>query len=177
MKGIFIAVLLSASFVSSFTAQAQSTKKNFSFGLGLEAGLLTGDVKEVYGLASGITIRGSYKVGPGFATLTTGGIALLPKKLEGEDVKAGILIPVKVGYKYLLTEHFFVMGEVGYSSLTFYYPDANDELAHETQGGFTFAPGIGAQFNAFELGLRYESTALPDKVNLSAFMLRLGLNF
>lgn len=158
------------------TASAQSLNKTFSFGFGLEGGLPTGDAKEAYNLAGGLTLRFSYKAGPGFATLTTGGIAFIPESLEGEDTKAGLLIPVKAGYKYIIQDKFFVMGELGYGSFRQYYADENDELASMTSGGFAFAPAVGVQFNTFELGLRYESVSI-DGGTLSFLGLRLGFNF
>lgn len=160
----------------SFNAQAQSLSKNFSFGLGLEGGLPTGDVKEAYNLAGGLTLRLSYKVGSGFATLTSGGIAFIPESLDGEDLKAGLLIPVKAGYKYIIQDHFFLMGEIGYGSFKQYFPDENDELASVSNGGFAFAPSVGVQFNVLEVGLRYESVSLPGG-SLSFMGLRIGFNF
>ncbi|MEO8405193.1 MAG: transporter [Chitinophagaceae bacterium] len=160
----------------SSNASGQSLSKKFSFGFGLEAGLPTGDVKEAYNFTGGLTLRFAYHVGPGFATLTTGGIAFIPESLEGEDVKAGLLIPVKAGYKYIIKDHFFVMGEVGYGSFKQYYSDDNGELASVSNGGFAYAPTIGVQFNALELGLRYESVSLPGGT-LSFLGFRLGFNF
>lgn len=157
-------------------AVAQNLSKDFSFGFGLEAGLPTGDVKEAYNFAGGLTLRLSYHAGPGFITLTSGGIAFIPESFEGEDVKAGLLIPVKAGYKYIIQDRFFLMGEVGYGSFKQYYSDENNELASVSNGGFAFAPSAGVQFNAFEIGLRYESVSMPEG-SLSFLGLRLGFNF
>lgn len=170
---LFCGILL---ICGSLSASAQKLTKKFSAGFGLEAGLPTGDVKDYYNFAGGLTVRFAYQAGPGFATLTTGGIAFIPKDFEGEDPKAGILIPVKAGYKYVIGDHFFIMGEVGYSSFKAYSTDENDELVSVTNGGFTFAPGIGAQFGVFEVGIRYESAKI-EETNLSYLGLRLGLNF
>lgn len=155
---------------------AQKSSKKISFGFGLEAGAITGDFKEVYSLGAGITVRGSYKLGPGFITLTSGGIAFIPKDFEDDDLKAGLFIPVKAGYKYLLGEHFFVMGEIGFSNMKYYFEDFGGDIASVKQSGFTYAPGIGAQFGALEIGVRYESTSLSGS-SLSTGMLRLGFNF
>ena len=142
---------------SSFNVAAQNLSKKFSFGLGLEGGLPLGDVKEAYNLAGGLT-------------------AFIPESLEGEDVKAGLLIPVKAGYKYIIQDRFFVMGEIGYGSFKQYYADENDQLASVSNGGFAFAPSAGVQFNVLEVGLRYESVSLPGG-SLSFLGLRLGFNF
>lgn len=162
--------------LGSFSASAQSLSKTFSFGLGLEGGLPMGDAKEAYNVAGGLTARLSYKVGNGFATLTGGGIAFIPESLEGEDVKAGLLIPIKAGYKYIIKDRFFLMGEVGYGSFKQYFADENDALASVSNGGFAFAPSVGVQFKVLEIGLRYESVSLPD-ASLSFVGLRLGFNF
>jgi len=176
MKRIFTGSMLAACMFLAFTASAQSSTKTFSFGIGLEAALPLGDAKEMYRVAPGLTLRGSYKVGPGFATLTTGALIYVPKSFDDEDTKAGLQIPVKAGYKYLIQEHFFVMGEIGFSSFKQYFDDGSDHLASVSQSGFTYAPSIGAQFGTFELALRYESTSLSGS-SLSTTALRLGFNF
>lgn len=170
---LFLAVVMSFAYGNS---SAQKLSKTFSFGLGLEGGIPTGDLKDVYNGAGGLTLRGSYHVGPGFATLTTGGIAFIPKSFDGEDAKAGLLIPVRAGYKYIFKDHFFVMGEMGYGSFKMYYSGENDELASESDGGFLFAPSIGAQFGVMEISLRYESLKVFES-NVSTIGLRLGFNF
>ncbi|HRE52666.1 MAG TPA: transporter [Flavitalea sp.] len=161
----------------SLDASAQSLSKKFSFGIGLEGGLPTGDAKDAYNLAGGLTLRLAYQLGDGFATLTSGGIAFIPENLDGgDDMKVGLLIPVRAGYKYIIKDRFFVMGELGYGSFRQYYADENDELASVSDGGFLFAPSAGVQFNVLEIGLRYESVSLPGG-SLSSVGLRLGFNF
>src|SRR5580658_538859 len=95
---------------------AQSETKTFSVGFGLEAGLPVGSYGNAYNFDAGLTIRFSYHVGPGFICLTTGAIGLVPKKVEGQKEMATLEIPVRLGYKYIIHHHFFVMGEVGYES-------------------------------------------------------------
>jgi hypothetical protein len=176
MKKILTCCLFSALALTAFRSNAQKSSKKLSFGFGLEAGIPTGDYKEVYNFAAGITVRGSYKLGPGFITLTTGAIGFLPKSLESEDTKAGLQIPVKAGYKLIFKDHFFVMGEMGFSSIKYYFEGAGGELESVGQSGFTYAPSVGAQFGPFEIGVRYESTAIKGSA-FSAALLRLGFNF
>lgn len=176
MKKFIFPLALVCSVIISLNATAQKTSKKFSFGFGIEAGLPLGDFKEVYSFAPGLTVRGSYKVGPGFVTLTTGGLAFLPKSIDGESLKAGLQIPVKAGYKFIFKENFFAMGEVGFSRFNYYFTDFNDEIASIKETGATFAPTIGYQAGAFEIGLRYEITRF-DGGNLNAALLRLGFNF
>ncbi|SFP82761.1 hypothetical protein [Parafilimonas terrae] len=176
-KHIFFFTFITALLIlNTNNAHAQKSDEKLSFGFGLEAGLLTGDFKDVYNFAAGITARASYKLGPGFVTLTSGGIAFLPKNFDDEDLKAGLQIPVKAGYKYVFAEHFFVMGELGFSTMKYYFEDYDGGLVSVNQSGFTYAPAVGAQFGSFEIGVRYESTALSGS-SLSAGLIRLGFNF
>src|ERR1700676_5466897 len=133
-------------------AMAQKETKKFSVGVGIEAGLPTGPTSDLYSFAVGLTIRFSYHVGPGFVTLTSGGIGYDPKTVVGQKKKYGFQIPVRAGDKYIV-HHFFAMGEVGYSNFKSYYGQ-NGALVSTTVGSFIAAPSIGVQFNAFEASLR-----------------------
>lgn len=176
MKKITTGFILMALLLCSKNVLSQKDTKKFSFGFGLEGGLVTGDYKEVFNAAGGITLRGSYKVGPGFATLTSGGVIYTPKDINGEDLKVSLQIPVKAGYKYIIKKHFFVMGELGFSSFKQYFEGVSGDVESTSSSGFTYAPAIGVQTGAFELSLRYESTSISSST-LSAAFLRLGFNF
>ncbi|MGN6436034.1 MAG: hypothetical protein ACTHMM_05855 [Agriterribacter sp.] len=174
-------LIIAGAMMLAFTAfaintYAQKTDKTFSFGFGLETGLPLGDYKQLYSFAPGLTLRASYKLGPGFATLTSGALAFLPKSLDGEDLKAGVQIPVKAGYKFIYKEHLFAMGEIGFSRFNYYYTDFDGKVASTKETGATFAPTIGYQTGAFEIGLRYELTGFKGS-SLNAMLLRLGFNF
>lgn len=169
---IFVCLLI----LSSVTVKAQKEDKKLSVGFGLEGGLPLGTAKNSYDFTGGITIRLSYHAGPGFVTLTSGVVAWLPKSGAGDATKASLQIPVKAGYKYVFHKPFFIMGELGYSSFKIYYKDVNGDLASTTSGGFTFAPTVGVNFNAFEAGIKYEAMSLSGG-SVSNISLRLGFNF
>jgi hypothetical protein len=152
---------------------AQSDSKKFSFGFGFEGGIPTGSASNLYNFAVGITIRFSYHVGPGFVTLTGGGIGYDPKSIEGQPKKVGLQIPVRAGYKYII-HHFFVMGEVGYSEFKSYYGQ-NGDLVSNSQGSLIVAPTVGINFGAFEAGLRYGMDLRSGGGGL--FGARIGFNF
>lgn len=175
MKKFIFPFALVCAVITGMNANAQKTDKKFSFGFGIEAGLPTGDFKEIYSFAPGLSVRGSYKLGPGFATLTAGGLAYLPKSIDEEDLKAGILVPVKIGYKYIY-KGLFGMGEVGVSRFNYYFTDYNGSIASIGETGVTFAPTVGYQTGVFEIGLRYEITRF-DGGNLNTALVRLGFNF
>jgi len=140
----------------AISAMAQKETKKFSAGFGLEAGAPVGSYSNLYKFDMGLTVRFSYHVGPGFVTLTTGAIGFLPKKIEGQPEKVGLQIPVRAGYKYIIHQHFFVMGEIGFVSTKTYY-GSQGKVQSLTQGSFIAAPSVGVQFNAFEISIRYET--------------------
>ena len=176
MKQCFAILFCSALLLAGLSSGAQKLSKKWSIGFGLEGGAPLGDAKTSYNFTGGLTLRFSYKAGPGFATFTTGGVVFAPKDIKGTDVKAGLQIPFKAGYKYIIGDHFFVMGELGYSAFRYYYKDGNGNLVSASTGGFTYAPTVGAQFGVFEVGIRYEGIAISGGT-LSDVGLRLGFNF
>jgi hypothetical protein len=159
-----------------FTANSQKESEKFSAGFGFEAGLPVGTANTAYHFTGGLGVRLSYHAGPGFITLSSGAFAYVPKSGQGKSTKASLQIPVKAGYKYIFHKPFFVMGEVGYSSFRIYYAGINNTLAHSSSSGFTYAPTVGVNFNAFELGVKYEATSLTGG-SLSTFGFRLAFNF
>jgi hypothetical protein len=156
-----------------FAAKAQKETKNFSFGLGIEAGSPGGNLGTLYNTAVGLTLRASWHAGPGFVTLTSGLIGYTPKKIEGVPSKAGLQIPVRVGYKYIIQHHFFLMGETGYSDFNTYY-GSKGSIVSRSSGALLVAPSIGFQANAFEISLRYD---VFSNSTGSVFGARLGFNF
>ena len=170
-KTVILIFVISALATSGF---AQKETKSFSAGFGFEAGVPTGNISNAFNSLFGLTVRFSYHAGPGFITFTTGGIALGPKKIEGQPTKVGLEIPVKFGYKYIIQHHFFVMGEMGYASFKSYYGYQGSVLS-TTSGSFVAAPAAGFQVNTFEASLRYEIISSNGGGGLLA--LRLGFNF
>jgi len=168
--------LLLAGAVTAGTADAQKMSKKFSFGFGLEGGPTTGTISSTYGGAGGLTLRGSYHIGPGFATLTTGYLAYFPKSISGASLSAGTQFPIKAGYKYIFLKHLFAMGELGYSTFTTYVVNTSGGSTSFSSSGFTYAPAIGVQFGVFEAGVRYESTAVTGG-SFNLIGIRLGFNF
>jgi hypothetical protein len=171
MKKLIILIL--SVVICANQTMAQKETKKFSVGFGIEAGLPTGSASNLYSFAAGLTIRFSYHVGPGFVTLTSGGIGYDPKTVVGQKKKYGLQIPLRAGYKYIV-HHFFAMGEVGYSDFKSYYGQKG-VLASTTEGSFIAAPSVGVQFNAFEASLRYGIDFGSGGGGL--FGIRIGFNF
>ncbi|MBS1599379.1 MAG: hypothetical protein JST75_14230 [Bacteroidetes bacterium] len=154
-------------------AHAQKESKKFSVGFGFEPGIPTGQLTNLYNFSMGITVRFSFHAGPGFATLTTGGVGFAPKKIEGQPEKVALEIPFRVGYKYIIQHHLFFMGEVGYASFKTYY-GKNGGVSSLNNGSFIAAPTIGYTANAFEIGLRY---GMNFNASGGVVAVRVGFNF
>jgi hypothetical protein len=162
--------------VASFcvmAAHGQSETKKFSVGFGFEAGIPGGNLGNLYTSAIGLTVRLSWLAGPGFVTLTSGAIAYPPKKIPDVPAKAGLQIPVRVGYKYIIQHHLFLMGEAGYSDFNTYF-GSKGNIVSRSSGAVLVAPSIGFQAKAFEIGLRYD---IFSNSNGSVVSARLGFNF
>lgn len=175
MRTMIISLMAVAFALNVTKVQAQKSTKPFRLGMGLEAGTVIGKFKNVYGFTPGLTLRGSYKTGPGAVTLTTGALVFLPKSLAGEDAKAALQIPVKAGYKMIFKDRFFVMGELGFSNFRQYFAGLDDKLVSVSSTGFTYAPSVGVQLGGVELGLRYEAVSFTGGT-LSSALFRFGFN-
>ncbi|RAI98654.1 hypothetical protein LX64_04639 [Chitinophaga skermanii] len=152
----------------SLQTQAQRKGKRFSFGFGIEAAS-TADklLKDTYSVGGGLSFRFSAKLGPGFLTAATGATAYVPKDTDGDEVKVGVHIPFKVGYKYIFARHFFVMGEGGYSYFRQSVVDDGGEKDAVQHNGFIVAPSAGVQFGVFELAFRYDYFTLKQATLLN----------
>ena len=187
MKKLFTIIFAACLLFSSIKTFAQKETKKWSIGILSEGGLPLGDAKNIYQATSGLSLRFSYHVGPGFVTLSGGAVAYIPKNLFSpsnlfdtsgtSNFKIGLQIPIKVGYKFIFDHHFFVMAEVGNSIFRVYYDDGNDHVAStKLSGGFTFAAAAGVQFGSYELGIKYETISVTGG-SISNIGLRTGVNF
>ena len=190
-------MLITASLLLSCSVNcfAQKESKKWSIGFFMEGGRTLGDAKKLYKSDLGPSLRLSVHAGPGFITLSGGGIAFIPdlsaladtllNNNNGNDTslninvskfKVGYQIPLKIGYKYIISHHFFVMAEAGFSQFYTYYEDDSSKIQHTKSSGFTYALSTGFQTGALEIGLKYEACALKNST-ISDIGLRLGFNF
>ena len=172
-KKITFAFLIFSAFCCLKTF-AQKENKPFSFGIAAEVGVPTGATSDYYNFTGGLTIRGSLHEGPGFITLTTGGIGYFPKAINSSG-KASLEIPVRAGYKYIMMHHFFLMGELGYAHFTSYYDAGNNTVGSVGSSSFIAAPSFGVQFKSFEVGIRYG--IVFSSGGGGDLALRIGFNF
>jgi hypothetical protein len=175
MKKVFTIMVVMAVALGVTKAQAQdSDYKKFSLGLGLEGALPTGGLKSLYNVGAGATVRAAIGLDKASAvTLTTGVVAFIPKDLgSGIDVKAQINIPIKAGYRYMLSDSFYGIGEAGVSIIKSYYNNGSSTLQSVSSSEFTYAPGIGVLLGGFDASLRYEGYSSAGFLGL-----RVGFTF
>ena len=98
-------------------------------------------------------------------------MAFVPEKITGVNTKAQLNIPIKAGYKYMLTEKLYGLGEVGTTIVKSYYPTSTGSLASVSSNAFTYSVGIGVHVGV-DASLRYEGYS-----NGGFLGLRLGFNF
>jgi hypothetical protein len=168
-----VIIMLVALTTSKLYAQKGDDYKKFSLGLGLEGALPLTGLNNAYSAGGGLTLRGTIGLDNTSAvTITTGAIAFIPKSFAGVDLKAAINIPVKAGYKYMLSSNFYAIGEAGMTFAKVYASAGNGQTFSATSSSFTYAPGIGVQFGGFDTSIRYEG------YSGSGFLgLRVGFNF
>lgn len=153
MKKLFTAASLILALAAG--AYAQESGKKIGFGLGLEAALPP-NASFVGG--AGLTARITYTLDEKMAiTGTSGAIAFIPKKVTGIDMKPQINIPIKAGFRYMLTSKVYGLLESGYTITKVYYVNPGTGKVMSASGSsFTYAPGVGVKFGGLDLGLRYE---------------------
>ncbi|RWY52516.1 outer membrane beta-barrel protein [Mucilaginibacter gilvus] len=175
MKKIFtlVIVMLAAVTTSKLYAQDGDYKK-FSLGLGFEGALPVGNLGNAYSFGAGATIRATIGLDASSAvTITSGAIAFIPKDLgSGYKLKTQINIPIKAGYKYMLSDNFYAIGEAGITIAKSYASNGNGGTISASGSSFTYAPGIGLKLGALDLSVRYEGYSGAGFIGT-----RLGFNF
>ncbi|WP_323033795.1 hypothetical protein [Paracoccus sp. (in: a-proteobacteria)] len=161
------------------TTKSEFTGKRFRVNLGLEAALPMGDLKSEYSVGGGLTLRFLYNINQTVGvTFTTGAVAFAPKDLGnlGQNAKALLNIPFKVGGRFMFTPNLYGMGELGITSSMNYFTDTNGNIQHTTASCFTWAPSLGVVLGGFDASLRYESYS-KDAFKGDFLALRLSFNF
>jgi hypothetical protein len=142
MKKRYATLLFLLLLLFSIQIKAQKESKKFSIGVGIEAGLPTGNDNKYYGSALGATARFSYHAGPGFVTLTPGMPGYFPKNSAKNTAVtySRYDIPNRAGYKYIFLHHFFAMGETGYSIFNSFEKDTDTHTNTRTVSRSLTAP-------------------------------------
>jgi hypothetical protein len=177
MKTKFTLVLVMLFALTATTIYAQSKEvKTLRIGLGVEGALPIGSFGTAYNVGAGATLRIAYALNETSAiTATTGAMAFIPKSFTGVSSKAALNIPIKAGYKYMLSDSFYGLGEAGFTIARVYAPTASGSTAavsSVSSTSFTYSVGVGTHLGAFDPSIRYEGYSGAGFIGL-----RLGFNF
>jgi hypothetical protein len=130
--------------------KAQTTKAGaWGFGIGLEAGIPTGNATDISNLELGGTVRLEYSASKDIAVMLTSGYYDMIGKAarNGVNFPSLNMVPVKVGVKIYASPNFYVDGEAG----------AGFDTSYENHTKLIFSPGVGYAGKSWDAGLRYEN--------------------
>lgn len=129
-------------------AQSRTGANDWRFGVGVEAGIPTGDLNDASKFALGGTARLQYGAAKNVAlTLTSGYYNFFTKKIGNYNPPDQGLIPVKAGIKAYTDGGFYISGEVG----------AGFETRYAKNTKLLLSPGLGYSWSNVDLGVRYEN--------------------
>jgi len=138
------AAIFFAGNVNAQTAPTTTTPNPWRFGIGLEAGVPTGNANTISSFELGGTARLQYDMTSHFAwTLTSGYYNMF-----GKDGYSGLgLVPVKLGIKEFFAPQFYFGAEAGAAFETSQSKDTKLDLS----------PTLGWANHTWDVGVRYEN--------------------
>ena len=158
------------------TAGSFAQKGTTFIGAGADLVLPSGVSADYFKTGFGFYAKGLFGVGTAGQITVTSGYAGFKTTIPTEIASSsGRLIPILLGYRHNFTG-FFVEPQVGYSVLGITVDDGFDTYT-DSDGGFTWAAGIGYVFNnKVEVSGRYQASSKGGETD-AFFGLRLGYNF
>jgi hypothetical protein len=144
-------VILAASALFFCTAaKAQTTAPSpWRFGIGLEAGIPTGNANDISDFEIGGTARLQYDAAKTVAVMLTSGYYDMIGKgaANGGTYPSLGMVPLKIGAKIYVAPTFYVDGEAG----------AGFDTSYENHTKLIFSPGVGYDSKTWDISLRYEN--------------------
>jgi hypothetical protein len=138
-------------FTTNVKAQSASTPPDpWRLGIGVEAGIPTGNAHDISNFEAGGTVRLQYDVGSNFAyTLTSGFYNFFGKQIPNTDADYSSLgiVPLKAGIKAFFAPNLYFGAEAG--------------AGFETNAGgstkLILSPALGFANKTWDVGARYEN--------------------
>jgi hypothetical protein len=157
--------------VKAQTAPVKQTTGAWGLGIGLEAGIPTGNATDISNFELGGTARLQYKGSSDFALmLTTGYYSMVGKTITGSTSGSKYpslgMVPLKAGAKYYATPGFYLDGEAGFGFDTNY----------ENHTKLILSPGLGFESGSLDISLRYENYSGQNN-SFGLVGLRVGYEF
>lgn len=157
MKKIFLAVAVTAICTGAF-AQKKSDKQ-VGFSVGPEIGFATGNLNGTHSVGIGATIQADVNIAPSTAfTVTTGLLSYAGRSINGASKnKAQIIIPLRAGLKYFLSEGFYGAAQLGAGFFNNYEFRKGTALAYTPMIGYEFNTKSG---KAVDASFKYDGYAI-----------------
>jgi hypothetical protein len=142
-------------------AQSMTPSNAWRFGIGVEGGVPTGNLKNISNAMLGGTARLQYGVNNNVALmLTSGYYHNFGKEIgnTGVDFKSLGVVPVKAGIKAYTGSGFYVSGEVGagFETSVGGVPEGFNTSGYDKNTKLILAPGLGYSWTNVDFGVRYE---------------------
>lgn len=166
-KNLSVALIICMTVLSMHVSAQEKTYKKVRTGFGLEAALPIGSLSNAYNLGAGASFRLGVALDEKSAiTGSVGAMAFIPKSISGTNTKAGLNIPIKAGYRYMLGKNVYALAEAGITSAKVYYPSTSGSLTSASSTHFTYAANIGTQLGKFNASVRYEAYSSAGFIGL-----------
>jgi hypothetical protein len=138
-------------FCTSAKAQTTAAASPWRLGIGLEAGIPTGNANDISDFEIGGTARLQYDAAKTVAVMLTAGyydmIGKAATNGSGATYPSLGMVPVKLGAKIYVAPTFYVDGEAG----------AGFDTSYEDHTKLIFSPGVGYDSKTWDISLRYEN--------------------
>ena len=174
-KIIAIATFVSASLISGMLKAQTTPPSEWRFGVGVEGGIPTGNLKDFSNFELGGTARLQYGLSSNIAlTLTSGYYNFFAKNSSttingitytAKPTDLGI-VPVKLGIKAFVGDGFYFGAEAG----------AGFETVYAKNTKLILSPGLGYANKSWDVGVRYENFS-GQSDNYGTVALRLAYGF
>ena len=97
-------------------------------------------------------------------------------KGSGSQFSASVgIIPLLLGYRYVVASGFYLEPQAGYGSYHAKYSEGGQSISG-SQGGFTYAMGLGYEVSNIDFGVRFQNATIND-ASFSNIAVRVGYNF
>lgn len=148
-------IALAMFFTANANAQSPLKPGTWRLGIGLEAGIPTGNASNVSSFELGGTGRLEYGADKDFTLMLTAGYYDMPGKaltgisagISGANYSSIQTIPVKAGAKYFVAPSFYIDGEAGFGF----------NQSYGSHIKLIVSPGLGYDGKSWDAGLRYEN--------------------
>ncbi len=130
-------------------AQTTAAASPWRFGIGLEAGIPTGNANDISDFEIGGTARLQYDAAKTVSVILTSGYYDMIGKgaANGGTYPSLGIVPLKIGAKIYVAPTFYIDGEAG----------AGFDTSYENHTKLILSPGVGYDSKTWDISLRYEN--------------------